>query len=341
MMNQTIFLGLVLVVFSVHSASGQEPGSRKTIKELIGILESADDKFVMELPFKDLSRVEPRTVEEIDLLISCVKSKDRVLGLAASQSLANMRNAELMPKILLMLSDGHPGVVTAAINVASVLKDSRAVPALVKLLAEDELIAAKAGTALAQIGYETAIPLLLDRISSAYSPIPASLSKFGLPALEAVLFKLERTSKQERSKIVGVIELIQDQKAIPRLNSLLMYPDSNIRSAAAQSLSSMGALNIMEALENTDPHVRIRALESCAKVEDPKINKQLISIFVEDPDIQVRVFAAQIISQKNIQEAVPFLKTALRNKNPEIRAAAEKALGKMATERKAEGRLRD
>jgi HEAT repeat protein len=342
-----LFIVIGILVLSLGFIRSIKADETKTLKEYIDTLTDRKEPADIRDAFQGISRFEPKTEEQIDILIDVIRHGDENVSHAAQQSLMNVQDNSLVPKLISVLETGGVKRTTekqaayamakaAAINALRKLKDKRAVPALKNYLDEDEFISNRASLALAEIGDESVIPDLLARIGKHNAPTGLGLARFGAPALKEIVKRLESEKsnrepvnsdgENEYVRMKQVIALIRDPAAVPDLLLLLKEPDVNIRIAAIQSLGNMGHLNIAEAIKDEDSRVRLNVVELSRKIDDTEINSILMNVFCNDNNNNVRVIAADVLSERKCYEAVPIFEDALENEAVEVRVAAKRAL---------------
>ncbi len=345
-----IIIAIAAMVLSLTALQIVQADEMLRLKQYTDTLTSSNDRNELNQAFENLSKFEPKTEQEIDFLIGAIGQADKNVSQAAQQALLNVRDSNLVPKIISVLenkdvkrskgSQEDINVKAAAIGALGKLRDKRAVPALVKNLDESEFITGRASSALAEIGDESVIPELLSRIGKRNAPTSLALAKFGAPALTQIVKQIEvekgkrkRTvsaeGEDERFRLIQSIVFIKDPQAAPQLRDLLKNEDSEVREAAVRALGNMGELDIAEALKDEDSVVRMHVLYATIKVNDPALIPLLIKAFLNDKSEGVRTTAINVLGEKKSLEAVPVLEEALKDDNREIRTAAKRALAKI------------
>lgn len=345
-----IIIAIAAMVLSLTALQIVQADEMLRLKQYTDTLSSSNDRNELNQAFENLSKFEPKTEQEIDFLISAIGQADKNVSQAAQQALLNVKDSNLVPKIISVLenkdvkrskgSQEDVNVKVATIGALGKMRDKRAVPALVKNLDESEYITGRASSALAEIGDESAIPELLSRIGKRNAPTSLALAKFGAPALTQIVKQLDvekgkrkRTvsaeGEDERFRLIQSIVSIKDPQAVPQLRDLLKNEDSEVREAAVRALGNMGELNIAEALKDSDPVVRILVVSASQKVNDPALIPLLIEAFVNDKSEGVRNTAARVLGEKKSAVAIPYLEAALNDDNKRVRSAAKRALAKI------------
>ncbi|MCP4345702.1 MAG: HEAT repeat domain-containing protein [Desulfobacterales bacterium] len=333
-----IIIVLMLGINNLQLVYAEENVEQKLLKQYREILTRSKDVNEQREAFKNLSKFEPKTEEQVDFIIRSIGSEDRNISFAARNSLLNVKDTKLVPKMITALEDENVQVKVAAIGAIARLKDKRAIPSLVKCLDEDEYISTSASLALAEIGDESVIPDLLERIGKPNAPTGVALSQFGAPALKAIIERLDSQDRrekrsledrEERFRMIQTIGFIKDPQAVPYLKAILKNKNSSIRVSAVQSLGNIGELNISDIIKDDDPIVRLYVVEASRKIQDPAINTILIDVFAYDKSEEVRILAANVLADKKCYEAIPYLEAALDERSKEIRLAAKMAIEKI------------
>lgn len=327
-MRRIIIIGMVFL-FSIQSLQvvrADSNGPQEELTALIEIQTKSSDREERKSARMRLSQFEPRNEADIDVLVHSIRTTSND---GARKALGNIRDLGLVPKLISVLEDRNDEVKRGAIGALARLKDKRAVPALIKKLDDQEFIATMAGEALAEIGDESAIPELIARIGKSDASIGVGLAKFGAPGLNAIVKEIKDAKGSPRFRMIQAIGFIDDPEAVPMLKEQLKHKDPRVRDMAAQSLGNMGALNVREAIKDEDAFVRMCVLRAARKTEDPGINQVVIDIFLNDNNEGVRCVAANVLADRRVYEAIPYLEDALKYGSQRVQRCVDAALRKI------------
>ncbi|MCI5135832.1 MAG: HEAT repeat domain-containing protein [Candidatus Electrothrix sp. AW2] len=336
--NIVILAALILSICSFGTAYAEADQGEKTLKQYVKTLATESAPGKQRDAFEKMSEFEPQSEEQIDFIFSAIKNDDRKISLAGQRALGNVKDKKLVPKVIAALNDKDKRVKVGAIRAAGRLKDKKAVPGLVKCLDDDEAVTHESSLALAEIGDNNVIPELLKRIGRNNAPTSIGLAKFGLEALRAIKANLDTEAEErvditegedKRFNMIRTIGFIRDPDAVPYLKELLEDQDSDVRISAVQALGKMGELNLAEAMQDKDATVRIYALGVSKKIRGDEVDQIIIDRLVNDDNKNVRAFSANILYERNVYKAIPYLKDALNDTSKDVRDTARLALDKI------------
>lgn len=129
-----------------------------------------------------------------------------------------------------------------------------------------------------------------------------------------------------------IIELLLTQALIGTIESHSVIDIANISEMGLKSRTVISELkqneDLITNLSNTDPIIRINALNELVKENDNSSFEFLI-VGLEDPDFRVRGTAAMLLGKSNNQEAVPYLILCLKDEHQSVRGSAALSLGRL------------
>ncbi len=192
----------------------------------------------------------------------------------------------------------------AAATALGSIGDARAVPALARLLGEQQDLAIVAAGALAKIGDRRAFGPLLDLL--------------GHP------------SAAVRQAAVGAINSLGHPDMAARAPELLRNPDPHVREAVVKIAGYFGFPSCVDALlaccRDADERVRRAAIEHLPYLEDPRVLPALAAA-ARDSAPGTRVAAARALAHVDRPAALPLLLAALDDADAWVRFYAARALG--------------
>ncbi|GIV95491.1 MAG: PBS lyase [Herpetosiphonaceae bacterium] len=247
--------------------------------------------------------------------------------------------------------------------------DASAVPALIRLLEEDDDLAITAARALAAIGDRRAFDALLHQLEHPTSAVRqaaiAALNSLGHPALpkhvkrllsdsnrlvresavriagyfgfeECVNLLFERCADDdERVRRVAIEHLpyLEDERVLPMLASALRYETPQVRAAAARAFAHIEGGEslpyLLTALGDPDPWVRYFAVSSLGRHAFPEALAALSQLAQYDPANQVRVAALKALGQIGGMRAVAVLAPFTSCGDADLERTALQALGRV------------
>lgn len=194
----------------------------------------------------------------------------------------------------------------AAVIALGRIGDSRAVPALIRLLdGDDEIVMVTTG-ALAKIG---------DR-----------------SAMEALLRLLDHPKAAVRLAAVAALNSLGHPDMPHRVAELLRDPDPLRRESAVRIAGYFGYPNCVELLlercQDEVEAVRCAAVEHCIYLEDERALPAILRALQHDTP-RVRAAAARALEHADGETPLPYLLQALQDSDPWVRYYAARSLGRL------------
>src|SRR5919106_1777734 len=184
-------------------------------------------------------------------------------------------------------------------------------PPLLQLAAdESEAIRIKAMEALEKYETPDVVAFMIDRFARETGAVRSRAHEYlkrtviqrrdqiesqGNQLVEPVLQLLAHPDPQMRANALIIAEKLKSPKLVPALSKLVSDPDWATRVTAADLLSRIGDSAAAPALLGLvrDPECRWVALESLAKLGDPKLIEQVLPLLKDpDPDNRIDVLTA-------------------------------------------------
>lgn len=268
----------------------------------------------------------PGEIRAVALILSWLEGEEVERAMVGLLSNANVRAlvAEALVRYGLRVGELLVGLLEgsdretcqAAVEVLGRMGDTRAVPALMRLLAGDSELAVAAASALAKMGDRRAFEGLLDLLGhpdvAVRQAAIAALDSLGHPALPshtAVL--LSDPNPLVRESAVKIAGYFAFPECIDHLFACCHDPEERVRRAAIEHLPY---------LEENAPgegsalgHRAFDTLTAALSQDTPK----------------VRATAARALGEVDSERALPYLLTALQDGEPGVREGAARAIGKL------------
>ncbi len=227
----------------------------------------------------------------------------------------------------------------AAIGALERIGEVRAVPALIRILNEEdneELIISTAN-ALTKIGdrqgFEALVNFLGHPNSAVRQAIIAALNALNHPKMaEKALILLKNPNPLVRESAIKIIGYVGYSNSPVLLKQCCLDEDENVRQAAVESLPNFKVdsltLSLLADLLNKDtPRIRCSVIRSLGEIEIPAVIP-LLQKSLDDEDAWVRYFAVRALGQQQASTALDdLLKMAQTDAAHHVRIAAVEALG--------------
>lgn len=179
-----------------------------------------------------------------------------------------------------------------------------------------------ASNALAQIGDNTASNMLLEKV---YKGDEVNYSGLGSSESIKIVRDLQDPAKKDKwQNISGQIINIKDPAAKPYLKQLLNHEMHYVRADASMKYSKLvnerDEADIIEMLNNADLHVRGEAINAMMRLNCASFDDVLINLLVNDNKLRYK--AAKALGYKRVMKSIPYLETALSDKDRYVRREA-------------------
>lgn len=226
----------------------------------------------------------------------------------------------------------------AAVVVLGRIGDTRAGPALTRLLTTDPELTIAIASAIAQIGDTSAFDALLSIIghpdAAVRQAVIAALNSLGHPDMPARLVTLlQDTNPLVRESAVKIAGYFAFDECTALLLQRCQDTDENVRRAAIEVIpyleNALVLPAIIQALEDASPKVRTSAVKALGQIDSTSAFPYLIDA-LNDSDAWVRYYAARAIGWHSYPEAIQALEQVVRSDCAyHVRAAAIEALGQV------------
>ncbi|CAG0933929.1 Phycocyanobilin lyase subunit alpha [Thermoflexales bacterium] len=282
------------------------------------------------------------SAEVIPYLIQALQDSDRSVRLTAIRALTKIGDAQAVPHLLQASQDSDYNVSAAAITAIGQIGDAQAIPNLIRIWKDKQtdnlsfLLHSAIAQTLGKIGDIRAVPHLIQALqdNEAGQEAAKALGEIGdtqaVPYLIQVLQDLRYSNLRQAA--TGALGKIGGVESIPYLIPLLRDHDSNLRSAAVESINeifirqSQPLPKLIQALQNSDNFLLQTTVESMNKTGDEHTAPR-ITLALRGISRDIRQAAAEALGKIGDARAVPYLIRALRDSDSSVRSSAIRALG--------------
>jgi HEAT repeat protein len=272
----------------------------------------------------------------------------RLLGQATARKEvieALVRYGERVTRLLIeQLNNEELETRKAAVIALGRIGNSKAVPALVRALTDDEELTIVAAGALGKIGDRRAFDALLELLGHADAAVRqaavAAINSLGHPEMrERAALLLNDPDPQVRESAVKIAGYFGYPQCTDLLLERCKDEEEIVRRAAIEHIPYLEddrvVPTLIDAIENGPARVRAAAASAFAQVESTDALPHLIGA-LNDPDAWVRYFAARSIGHHRYDECVDALTEVARADGAsQVRIAAVDSLGKIGGPRSA------
>ena len=294
-------------------------------------------------------------------LAKMLDNDDERVVLAAAEALGNLGATNAVSGLLRVATAGSRAVRAQAAKALGQIGDSRALPVLAEMLARDRYSKArvKAAESLGIISDTNAIPALKSALSDpddeVRTEVICSLGHLGDTNCAAFIIALLKDKQRPTNVRFDVCYFLVEMGGPPGVDALtemLADGDMDVRLAAGCALAALGQTNALESarsfIEHPNPFCRLAAIVCLASSKTPEtahILKQkavsesdplahfaatalsdgfppLLPTALEDNDVKIRRAAVFLALFFNEPAALPALRKACADRDPEIRDGA-------------------
>ncbi|HEX7080106.1 MAG TPA: HEAT repeat domain-containing protein [Gammaproteobacteria bacterium] len=218
-----------------------------TVKYLLPALK-AENEFCRRAAVEVLNEI--GTTSSVKYLLEAVADEDWWVRARASDALARIGGPRVVDAVLELIKDKDENIRRAAIEILNTCKDKRAVDQLILATQDkDWWVSERAADALAEIGSSKAVPAILKMLARNDRSVPVALRALGKLGDHKVLGKvlpyLKRPEKEVKlAAMDAVAELAGEQQAEPIrtfLQQSAAAGDDTIARAAAKALQRLDA----------------------------------------------------------------------------------------------------
>ncbi len=249
--------------------------------------------------------------------------------------LSDLRDSRALPPLVRALKDLNEVIQETAIQGLKKLNDRAAISALVpKLFHGSENIQWQAGQALKAIGWAPVREPEQIQFYAAIGEIK-KLASFGPAAVKTLIELLRRGTNAKRIAAVNVLGEIADPAALRPLQGMLRDDDAIVRTAAIYALERAGfreaAPALISALKDSARNVRLAAALVLGSLGDATAVEPLIKL-LNDKDWELRRAALESLGKIGDTRAFPSVARHLDDTDKEVREVAADAVAQVGNE---------
>jgi putative membrane-bound dehydrogenase-like protein len=243
------------------------------------------------------------------------------------------------------IGDPASAVRLAAVEGVRATRDDAALPILAERFdAEpDAEVRAAVARTLGTLGYEPALPRLIESLRNGGTPDAVreaaldAVAAIGTPAALQALIDLLGGGKlpaERQPRVIGALGRAKAEDAVPRLVELLESPSPDVRAASAEALGRVGkgedTLPPLRArLDDSELAVRKAAIGALAALRDREAVPALIEAAEQEA---TRVEATQALAALATPKALRVYLRGLADRNPDLRRASARAVAVLRDE---------
>jgi len=139
--------------------------------------------------------------------------------------------------------------------------------------------------------------------------------------VEPLLEALNHPEWEVRKSAVEALARIRDESAAEPIRLMLNDEEPKVRQSAIEGLVTLCGVeackDILYLLEDHDVWVRFHAINALGQTGSETVAEKIVQFLTDEQDV-LRVAAAKALSQLGDKRSLPFLKGALRDKNPDV-----------------------
>jgi HEAT repeat protein len=283
--------------------------------------------------------------DDVTLLRQMLRSPDYILFAAGVRTSMEMNGAPITEALTAELDQLSPDNQVVVLQALGLRGDAGALPALTaRAKSGPQSVRVAALKAIPMVGAASASPVLVELVDAAENEIAqaAQESLAALPGKEvdATVMAMLRSSESARRLIA--IELIGRRRmlsAVPALQKAATDTDAKVRPAALKRLGELGnvaelpsLLDLLMQAKGADLDAAEQAVSAvCGKADDPEsCSGKITGLYAQAGPAQKGALL-RVLSTIGGANALTAVRTALKDSNADVRAAAIRALGDWKT----------
>ncbi|MFH1077251.1 MAG: HEAT repeat domain-containing protein [Pseudomonadota bacterium] len=260
---------------------------------------------------------------------SSKESKDKIFSLLLDRSVASPHHM-----LEWLAKDDNKYLI----RITGVLQMDDSVPILLSVVAEskDKIILVEAIDALGRIGAPAPVNALSEFLYADDNDLREvailALSKIGGPTVISRLSEALGKDGKTDSMIFDALAVIQDQRALEKLNDILMSRFPDLRNKAKDYLVMIGAKAVpilIENLKDKDPNLLVHSLNTLGRIGDQSAVAPIRRLVNEQPEnANVRFAAYEALGLLPSSKSAISLAKGLSDSVSHVRVAAARAIDK-------------
>ncbi|MDO8734212.1 MAG: HEAT repeat domain-containing protein [Elusimicrobiota bacterium] len=320
----------------------------ESIEKIINEGKKANTKEEKDKRRKEIEKYIPSTKEDIQILLKTMR-EDKDFDGAAMSSLEKAKNPQLANSFIEAVDDKEQRIQHLSIIMCGRLKSREATPKFIKMvksynktwskifrkgvgpvLDEEDFKMRLVAKALGEIGDDSAVPVLIDKLDVLKEDGVFALQNMGKKSVVAIIEKANKTKNdEERRNIAHIVAGFRDKEVAPLLLETVGNQQNciEVRRGAAEGLGRVAdkeTLNKLIVIFKQNPDYKIRR-SIVSGIEDSRSKDMipfLIDVLKTDKDTSVRGTAAYVLGRLGDKTVIPALEEALNDKNSEVRSTA-------------------
>lgn len=241
-----------------------------------------------------------------------LKSSDRDSKIRAARALGSAKERKAVPALIKLLADENADLRSAAIEALGAIADPASAEPLVSALSR---------------------PHRSAQGTTEHESLARALARLGTAAVKPLIQALASENSQTRRWAACALGMIKDPQALDPLTEKLDDSRSEVRKAAALALGEIGDLRavkrLVHALANRDPDTRRAASEALGVLRSEE-GIPALTRAVLDSSEPVQVAAAKALAKIGGLAAAGSLRSAISGMRKTAQGAAEAALETMS-----------
>lgn len=268
-------------------------GGATVVEHLVGMLR--ESPAIRNMAIEVIEHLVPAA---LDVTRVAMGSPDPQIRRFMVDAYGKQHDVRVIAPLIECLSDSDPNVRVAATGALGHLRATEAVPHILGLLQDDEWVIFSALSALSEIGDSSVLPSLLERIHHSSEAIRYA-------ALEAIA-QLDAEGRSV-GPLLALVDTVEDSLR-PALIKALVSIGKRTGADVWSSLDHSAWFQVLiEALEDTDPTVRLAAIVGLGQLNDTHGTRPILSIYRrstewEEEDLESVVHA--LVATGHIQELI-------------------------------------
>lgn len=328
---------------------GQSTARKEVIEALVRYGERVTQLLVEQLHAEDLDIRKAAVIalgrignpDAVPALVEVLTNDDE-LAVVAAGTLGKIGDRRAFEALLDLIGTPDVAIRQAVVAAINSLGHPEMAKRAVPLLSDDNPYIRESAVKIAgYFGYRECTDLLLERCSDLEESVRRAAIEH-LPYLEddrvdaAIIEALENGTPQVRAAAANALAQIDRDVAMPYLLKAIDDADPWVRYFAIRSIGNHRYSESLEALTQkaqTDAanHVRIAAIDSLGKLDEPRVITVLAS-FIQSPDLDLARAALKSLGQIHHADALSPLLEALRLPEAARRIEALQALSLRSTD---------
>jgi len=262
-----------------------------TVKHLVPILQN-ESEYARRAAVEVLNEV--GDANSIKHLLEAIKDSDWWVRSRAADALGKIGGPRVVDAVLVLVRDPDEDIRRTAIEILNLTKDERAVEYLLQATRDsDWWVSERAVDALAEMGSHRALPRLVEMLKGPPRSVPSAiraLAKLGdEKIIEVLLPQLQRPEKEIRVETMAALARLTDDKTADTIRA-------RIKSVAELSTDQTVSLAANKALEALEERFSTTQVNANKKAEAMVVAAR--TMLIENADVHEMVKANESVPQR-------------------------------------------